>query len=358
MFLSGPTMGLRSEQSLEKYEDDFSFRLRKKEQHIFNVKNYSLSENNIAKFSAGDRFAKSNNSNGNLTNSVNSLNYDADSDSSELELVAPDEWSWELRCEVCNLQFSSPFEETFKTKSSSPSPKKELTGRKKNFRKKFKAEKHKRFSPVVGGVNLEEYKDVSYKMDKFDPNCERVWRLEYFNQQYSPKLSKIIIGRGHHNEFPELNSVHLINEMRDTKETQWRSDILHDIKFNSRIISEEFNLVPTNHTCQFCFFEKTLKLNELKKSDEPFRRKNSIENGENVEHSKNMQYDCNGTKESSVNGKNHGNVKETQGANVVDYKFDLLSKFRSGILLKKKPTSKTKQEVPEEESENEEFTVI
>lgn len=362
MFLSGPNMGIHEVQSLERYDDEFSLRLKIKNKDD-ELRNGSAHKKNIdtKNKQASTQLTSSTQS----TNSSTSLNYDADSDSSEPELLVPKEWTWELKCQMCNLVFSSPFEETFRTKSSNQSPKKEKENKKKNFRNKIK-EKGEKFNPIVGGINFDEYKDASHKMDKFDPNCERVWTLEYFNRQYSPKLSKIIIGRGHRNEFPELNSIHLISEMRDTKETEWRNNILSALKEKSQFIQEEYNLIPNNEICQFCFYESMMRLNELRRCNKPFRRDNQYCGDDKNEPSGDNHIVSNGVIESEDTG-----VYDTKKHSNTEPKFDLFSKFRSSIRKEwKNKMADTLQnkmadtlqnktdEVDNMEEDNEEFTVI
>jgi len=257
MFLSGPYNNILTEDTTNDSSTSFRFKKKAEDNDINSMlesKSLFYSEHNLLRINNKDK---------QFSRSLTSLNYDADIEyDSEPEMVVLPEWAWELRCDLCGLEYGSPFDSTFACKENiQDSPKRERKNKRKLFHKRNKTERPKQFNPIVGGVNFEEFKDASYKMDKFDPTSERVWTLQYkYDQEIAstiqPKLSKIIIGRGSRNEYPELNSIHLISAMKNSQTSEWRNSIYENLKSNKNNISDKFNLLATNQTCLFCLYER------------------------------------------------------------------------------------------------------
>lgn len=217
--------------------------------------------------------------------SLNSLNYDGDTDSINGE---NDEINYEeikLKCTICDIEYNAYLEFPAANKDVQDGLAKKL----KRYRRR-KVEDASRAQPKV---NFEEYKDWAHRMEEFDPKAERKWTLEYQQQvdEELPRLSKIIIGRGHENEFPELNNIHLFDNVKSYQKSPWRNSMLDNLKKSHDKIRLSFSLIPSNQTCLFCFTERQneiiFSLSEGKmfvsRKTKPLRKKNSF--NENPEES-------------------------------------------------------------------------
>lgn len=187
--------------------------------------------------------------------STNSLNYDGDTDSINEE--ADGRINYEdikLKCTICDIEYNAYLE--FPTRNDTTdglSVKKVRRHRRRRQRKSMNdadGEESKK------KVNFEDYKDWSHRMEEFDPKAERKWTLEYEVDDELPRLSKIIIGRGHENEFPELNNIHLFDDVKAYEKASWRNSMLNSLKTQNMNVKSKFSLVPSNQTCLFCFSER------------------------------------------------------------------------------------------------------
>ena len=195
--------------------------------------------------------------------SNNSLNYDGDTDSIHGDIDGINYEEIKLKCTICDIEYNAYLEFP-----SSTGGKDSHDGIGKRFRKHRRRKRqglnnsdddesnHQK-------VNFEDYKDWAHRMEEFDPRAERKWTLEYEVDSELPRLAKIIIGRGHENEFPELNNIHLFDNVKSYRKSLWRNSMLNQLKnFNSNI-KDKYALIPTNQTCLFCFTERQQEIKQV-----------------------------------------------------------------------------------------------
>ena len=91
-------------------------------------------------------------------------------------------------------------------------------------------------------------------LEKFESRSEKKYTLEYDTGR---TLKKVIIGRGHKNEYPEANSVRLYNDKSLSERSKWRGKCLKMLKSNNDKIRTAYSALPGVHTCLFCFEEKS-----------------------------------------------------------------------------------------------------
>jgi hypothetical protein len=208
--------------------------------------------------------------------SLTSLNYDGDTDSINGE---NDEINYEeikLKCSICDIEYNAYLE--------FPAANKDVQD---GIGKKIKRHRRRKADDTSQPkVNFEEYKDWAHRMEEFDPKAERKWTLEYQQQvdEELPHLSKIIIGRGHENEFPELNNIHLFDNVKLYRKSPWRNAIFDSLKKCHDHIKLSFSLIPSNQTCLFCFTERQNEIMHslsegkmfISHKTEPIKKKNSF----------------------------------------------------------------------------------
>ena len=194
--------------------------------------------------------------------SNNSLDYDGDTDSINGEVDGIHYEEIKLKCTICDIEYNAYIE--------FPAASKDIEdgfniGKKlrKHRRRKTKLATNSDDESNQNKVNFEEYKDWAHRMEEFDPRAERKWTLEYEVDSELPRLSKIIIGRGHENEFPELNNIHLFDNVKSYRKSPWRNSMLSKLKnFNSNV-KEKYALIPSNQTCLFCFAERQQEVRQV-----------------------------------------------------------------------------------------------
>ena len=203
--------------------------------------------------------------------SNNSLNYDGDTDSINDETDGTNYKDMKLKCSICDIEYNAYLE-------FPPAVGKDAHDG-FNIGKKFRKHKRKKQEGSANSddeesnqhkVNFEDYKDWAHRMEEFDPRAERKWTLEYEVDSELPRLAKIIIGRGHENEFPELNNIHLFDNVKLYRKSSWRNSILTQLKnFNSNM-KAKYTVIPTNQTCLFCFAERQQEIRQVCKQGHTF----------------------------------------------------------------------------------------
>ena len=188
------------------------------------------------------------------TKSTNSLNYDGDTDSINEEVDGINYEDIKLKCTICDIEYNAYLE--YPTRNDTTDG---LVGKK--FRRHRKRRQRKSMNDAdeeeyKHKVNFEDYKDWAHRMEEFDPKAERKWTLEYEVDDELPRLSKIIIGRGHENEFPELNNIHLFDDVKAYEKASWRNSMLNSLKNQNTNVKSKYSLIPSNQTCLFCFSER------------------------------------------------------------------------------------------------------
>ena len=179
-----------------------------------------------------------------------SRGYDGDTDSDANEI--PVERATPLaRCDICKLDFMHDILDNRDLKGFNVKKKKWKRKSKTNFN-------HKASSMQC--IDFEDYKDASHKMEVFAADSERKWTLQYQYQCNGERnhqmLAKVIIGRGQADQYPELNNIHLIQELKDYKQYKWRNDCLEHLKSRNKMMRERFSLLPSLNMCLFCFNER------------------------------------------------------------------------------------------------------
>lgn len=230
------------------------------EKSLFESKLLSKSENDISSYKNKQKREES----GRIRSS--SLSYDADTDT-DPESESKVGISNILLCEICQLEFTSCHEDQFNwleleefgsdTKTPTLTSKK---SKKKHSRTKVDMGRKKKSHQQASKINLEDYKDWAHRMEEFDPSAERKWTLQYKVKGEQPTLAKAIIGRGHKNEFPELNNIHLFDEVNTFAKAPWRERWVSLLKAENERISENYSLYPRKNTCLFCFEERVKEI--------------------------------------------------------------------------------------------------
>lgn len=207
------------------------------------------------------------------------VDYDADSENDGDDCRSPfDDLELNMKCDNCgldfwNIWFNNNTEEHLK-KSDAIKIKKLRKRRNKGCRIKndvdytddegkltsYKrspksSKKNKKSSPKLSLRKLSIFKFTSFHiLEKFDPRSEKKYTLEYDGQQ---RLNKVIIGRGHTDEYSELNCIRLFHDITKSKQTDWRTTLFKKLKTNNDKIKSLFSGLPTLQTCLFCFEEQS-----------------------------------------------------------------------------------------------------
>lgn len=209
------------------------------------------------------------------TKSLSNLNYDGDTDSIDLE----EEGSTNilLKCSICDIEYTAYIDDNQHSDRNNIGGGDDSIDRgesKKSARKSLRKKRRREIEEDrsrMNKINFEEYKDWAHRMEEFDPDAERKWTLEYqftaTNNSYQHhqnqlKLSKIVIGRGHKNEFPELNNIHLFDNVKHYETTKWRNAIFQQKIDQNKHVQACFSLLPLNATCLFCFSERQLEVSK------------------------------------------------------------------------------------------------
>ena len=180
-----------------------------------------------------------------------------------------------ISCDICTLVSQPTICLQFPQASESISPAKDIPI--KQSKQKNKKSKHIRERKIRSALNINDYKDCAHKMEEFSADSERKWTLEYFydKQEDQHKLSKIIIGRGQKDDYPELNTIHLIDAIKGWDTADWRNNVFYALKKNN-LFSEKFSLLPTNKTCLFCVNEQQKKINEAIRKRLPLSKPDGV----------------------------------------------------------------------------------
>lgn len=198
------------------------------------------------------------------TKSLSNLNYDGDTDSVDMEEEGEEVEEILLKCSICDIEYSGYLDNHEHASHYGDFIDRGESAKKRKYLRK-KRRKEREENRAKNRVNFEDYKDWAHLMEEFDPGAERKWTLEYqFNtgaeNPDQPKLSKIVIGRGHKNEYPELNNIILFDDVKAYENTVWRTRILQDKIHQNKHVQEFYSLIPTNNTCLFCFTERQFEV--------------------------------------------------------------------------------------------------
>lgn len=306
--------------------------------------------------------------------SNNSLNYDGDTDSIHGDTDGINYEEIKLKCSVCDIEYNAYLE------YPSSAGKDSHDGIGKRFRKhRRRKQRGDDEESSHQQVNFEDYKDWAHRMEEFDPRAERKWTLEYEVDSELPRLAKIIIGRGHENEFPELNNIHLFDNVKSYRKSSWRNSMLNQLKsFNSNI-KDKYALIPTNQTCLFCFTERQQEIRQVCGQGHTFTcnldelKKVCSKRNETVDNCKNEMFRSETNK--AVSGDDDGYRKRNNSAPVepvqrTKNKFDK-NKFKINVFKGKSITkimrstkqqfekkTEQQQQVDQVEEDEEDFEVI
>ena len=77
--------------------------------------------------------------------------------------------------------------------------------------------------------------------------------------QTTIKLTRVVIGRGQKDEYPELNTVRLVNEhLVNRQNCMWRVTIMDLLKQRNQVENDQFSNFPTVNSCLYCFNAKNV----------------------------------------------------------------------------------------------------
>ena len=142
---------------------------------------------------------------------------DSDSDSSSV-CTSPENTSVHTHCEICNLDFIHGVLDDTKQQQQQQQPQQRhretgTTRRKTRQRRRRNSFSYDVFANSMRrNIDFDQYKDEQHRMEVFAPDSEKKWTLqyEYNRERDEKKLTKVIIGRGQNDDYPELNNIHLI----------------------------------------------------------------------------------------------------------------------------------------------------